>query len=63
MQFLFEEDIFANSSQQRYKDQYGDQVFYLKNNKFPKGLVTLESVFNSDDQVKPSKENLMVKQN
>ena len=26
LQFLFEDDIFANSNQKRYKDQYGDQV-------------------------------------
>ena len=28
--FLMEENVFANSNQQRYKDQYGDQVIQLK---------------------------------
>lgn len=63
LQFLFEEDVFASSNQQRYKEQYGDQVLQLKNNKLPKGLVTLESAFNSDDQVKTGKANLLVQQN
>ena len=39
-------------------DQYGDQIINLSSNKFPKGLITLESVFIPDDQARDRGMNL-----
>lgn len=62
LQFLLEEDVFAASNQDRLKGNYEDQVVQLKSNKFPKGLVTLESIFNTDDQAKKNKTSLLIQQ-
>ena len=47
--FLREEAEFSQPNQQKLQEQYEDQVIQLKTNKLPKGLVTLESIFNTDD--------------
>ena len=39
-------------------DQYGDQIINLSSNKFPKGLITLESIFKPNDQVRERGMNL-----
>lgn len=62
MQFLLEEDIFVVPNQNKLKQNYGDQIVKLKSNKLPKGLVSLESIFNSDDHAKKGKTNLLVSQ-
>lgn len=41
---------------------YGDQVIQLKSNKMPRGLITLETIFNKDDVVKKTKAGLVVQQ-
>ncbi|KAH9308532.1 hypothetical protein KI387_036443, partial [Taxus chinensis] len=40
---------------------YGDQVVQLRTNKLPKGLITLESIFNPNDQFRKEKENIQIK--
>lgn len=62
LQFLFEEDVFSRHNQDRLSQNYGDQVIQLKANKMPRGLVTLETVFNKDDEVKKNKAGLVVQQ-
>lgn len=49
-------------NQAKIKHQYDDQVIQLKTNKLPKGLVTLESIFSSDDQLKKNKVGIQVKE-
>lgn len=49
--FLIKEAKFSVSNYKNLKQQYGDKILQLKSNKLPKGLVTLEYIFNSDDQV------------
>lgn len=48
--------------QDKFKQQYDDQVVQLKTNKLPKGLVTLESIFNIDDQLTKGKFGLQIKE-
>lgn len=62
LNFLLEEDVFSASNQHKLEQQYGDQIIQLKSNKLPKGLITLESIFNADDQARKNKTNLLVQQ-
>ena len=41
------------------QDQYGDQIINLSSNKLPKGLITLERIFNPDDQARGRVMNLV----
>ena len=50
--FLLNEAEFSYRNQSRLHDQYGDQIINVGSNKLPKGLITLESVFNPDDQAR-----------
>ncbi|KAH9306613.1 hypothetical protein KI387_011017, partial [Taxus chinensis] len=59
--FLQEEAEFLARNQDRLEQQYGDQVVQLRINKLPKGLVTLESIFNPNDQFRKEKANIQVK--
>ncbi|KAH9295070.1 hypothetical protein KI387_038658, partial [Taxus chinensis] len=59
--FLQEEAEFSARNQDRLEQQYGDQVVQLRTNKLPKGLVTLESIFNPNDQFRKEKANIQVK--
>ncbi|KAH9303668.1 hypothetical protein KI387_008072, partial [Taxus chinensis] len=61
VKFLQEEDEFSSRNQDRLEQQYGDQVVQLRTNKLPKGLVTLESIFNPNDQFQKEKVNIQVK--
>ena len=56
--FLQNEAKFSDRNQSRLQDQYGDQIIHLSSNKLPKGLITLESVFNPDDQTRDGGMNL-----
>ena len=56
--FLREEAEFAQPNQQKLQDQYEDQVIRLRINKLPKGLVTLESISNTNDQLKKDKSSI-----
>lgn len=56
--FLLNEAEFSERNQSRLEDQYGDQIIHLSSNKLPKGLITLESVFNPDDQARGKGMNL-----
>ena len=56
--FLQNEAKFSNKNQSRLQDKYGDQIINLSSNKLPKGLITLESVFNPDDQARGRDMNL-----
>ncbi|KAH9296132.1 hypothetical protein KI387_039720, partial [Taxus chinensis] len=47
--FLQEEAEFSTRNQDKLHQQYGDQVVQLRTNKLPKGLITLESIFNLND--------------
>ena len=49
---------FSDRNQSRLQDQYGDQIINLSSIKLPKGLITLESVFNPDDQARGRVMNL-----
>ncbi|KAH9289296.1 hypothetical protein KI387_033413, partial [Taxus chinensis] len=46
---------------EKLEQQYGDQVVQLRTNKLPKGLITLESIFNPNDQFRKEKANIQVK--
>lgn len=59
---MLQEDQFFVVNQEKLKHQYDDQVIQLKNNKLPKGIVTLESIFNADDQLKKNKVSIQVKE-
>lgn len=61
MSFLQNEAKFSNRYQSRLQDQYGDQIIHLSSNKLPKGLITLESVFDPDDQTRGKGMNLAAK--
>ena len=56
--FLQNEAKFLKRNQSRLGDQYGDQIIHLNSNKLTKGLITLESVFNPDDQPRGKGMNL-----
>ncbi|KAH9311205.1 hypothetical protein KI387_026240 [Taxus chinensis] len=60
--FLQEEAEFAAKNQDKLQESYGDQIIQLKRNKLPKVLVTLESIFNLDDQAKRQSSNMVVKE-
>ncbi|GLJ07071.1 hypothetical protein SUGI_0057090 [Cryptomeria japonica] len=47
---ILDEAEFAAGNQHKFVKQYENQILQLKSNKVPKGLVTLESIFNTDDQ-------------
>ncbi|KAH9298523.1 hypothetical protein KI387_030205, partial [Taxus chinensis] len=53
---------FAAKNQDKLQESYGEQIIQLKINKLPKGLVTLESIFNSDDQATIQRPNMVVKE-
>jgi hypothetical protein len=59
--FLKNEAEFSDRNHSRLRDQYGDQIINLSSNKLPKGLITLESVFNPDDQARGRGMNLAAK--
>ncbi|KAH9299884.1 hypothetical protein KI387_044107 [Taxus chinensis] len=59
--FLQEEAEFSAKNQEKLEQQYGDQVVQLRTNKLPKGLITLESIFNPNDQLRKEKSNIQVK--
>ncbi|KAH9319366.1 hypothetical protein KI387_021135, partial [Taxus chinensis] len=61
VKFLQEESEFSARNQDKLEQQYGDQVVQLRTNKLPKGLITLESIFNLNDQSRKEKENIQVK--
>ena len=48
--FLQNEAEFSNRNQSKLQNQYGNQIMNLGSNKLPKGLITLESFSNPDDQ-------------
>ncbi|KAH9323061.1 hypothetical protein KI387_017700, partial [Taxus chinensis] len=49
---------FSARNQDKLEQQYGDQVVQLRTNKLPKGLITLESIFNPNDQFWKEKANI-----
>ncbi|KAH9306950.1 hypothetical protein KI387_011354, partial [Taxus chinensis] len=59
--FLQEEAEFSAINQNRLEQQYGNQIVQLHTNKLPKGLVTLESIFNPNDQFRKEKANMQIK--
>ncbi|KAH9317236.1 hypothetical protein KI387_019005, partial [Taxus chinensis] len=59
--FLQEEAESSARNQDRLEQQYGNQVVQLRTNKLPKGLVTLESIFNPNDHFRKEKANIQVK--
>ncbi|KAH9289573.1 hypothetical protein KI387_033690, partial [Taxus chinensis] len=59
--FLQEEVEFLARNQDKLEQQYGDQVVQLRKNKLPKGLVTLDSIFNPNDQFRKEKANIQVR--
>ena len=61
--FLQNEVEFLDRNYSRLKDQYGDKIINLSSNKFPKGLITLESVFNPNDQARDRAMNLSTRKN
>ena len=58
--FLQNEAEFSDRNQSRLQNEYGDQIINLSSNKWPKGLITLESVFDRDDQARGRVMNLAV---
>ena len=62
LSFLLEEDVFFVSNQDKLKHHYDNQIIRLKSNKLPKGLVTLESIFNRDDEFRRNKAGMQVKE-
>ena len=62
LNFLLEEDMHLTFNQHTVREQYGDQIIQLISHNLPKGLVTLQSIFNIDDQVKKIKTSLVVQQ-
>lgn len=60
--FLIEEAEFSARNQHKFSEQYENWFLQLKTNKLPKGLVTLESIFNIDDQFRKDKGNMFVKE-
>ncbi|KAH9298485.1 hypothetical protein KI387_030167, partial [Taxus chinensis] len=56
-----EEAEFLVKNQEKLEQHYTDQVVQLRINKLPKGLVTLESIFNPNDQFRKEKDNIHVK--
>ena len=56
--FLQSKARFSERNQSRLQRQYADQVLHLSSNKLPRGLVTLDGMFNSDDQSKGKCSNL-----
>ncbi|KAH9304224.1 hypothetical protein KI387_008628, partial [Taxus chinensis] len=58
---LQEEAEFSARNQDRLEQQYSDKVVHLRTNKLPKGLVTLDSIFNPNDQFRKEKDNIQVK--
>lgn len=56
--FLQNEAEFFSRNESKLQSQYGDQIVNLNSNKFPKGLVTLEGIFNFDDQARGKGSNL-----
>jgi hypothetical protein len=57
-----EENVFSISNQDKLKQYYDDQIIQLKSNKLPKGLVTLESIFSRDDELRRNKAGMQVKE-
>lgn len=57
--FLQNELEFLDKNQSRLQDQYSDQIIHLSSNKFPKGLITLKSAFNPNDQTRDRGMNLV----
>ena len=55
LSFLLEEYIFSVSNQDKLKQYYDDQIIQLKSNKLQKGLITLESIFSRDDELRKTK--------
>lgn len=60
--FLIEEVEFSNGNQHKFNKQYENQFLQHKTNKLPKGLVTLEPIFNTNDQIKKEKGDMFVKE-
>lgn len=48
--FLQNEVDFFSKNQSKLQNQYGEKIMNLNSNKLPKGLVTLERIFNLDDE-------------
>lgn len=57
--FLQNEEKFSNRNQLRLHGEYGDQIINLSSKKLPKGLITLQSVFNINDQARNRGMNLV----
>lgn len=60
--FLIEEAEFSTRNQRKFNEQYENHFLQLKTNKLPKGLVTLKSIFNTDNQVRKDKGSMFVKE-
>ncbi|KAH9317616.1 hypothetical protein KI387_019385, partial [Taxus chinensis] len=50
-----QEADFSTVNQDTLQHLYGDQIVQLKTNKLPQGLVTLEEIFSTDDQLRKVK--------
>ncbi|KAH9298941.1 hypothetical protein KI387_030623, partial [Taxus chinensis] len=50
-----QEAEFSAVNQDKLQHLYGDQIVQLKTNKLPRGLVTLEDIFSTDDQLRKVK--------
>ena len=59
LSFLQNEVEFSVRNQLRLNDQYGDQIINLSSKKLLKGLNTLESFFNPNNQVRERGMNLV----
>jgi len=49
LSFLQQSGEFADQLQPKIEEAYGDQIIQLKSNKLPKGLITLENLFDLED--------------
>ncbi|KAH9290666.1 hypothetical protein KI387_034783, partial [Taxus chinensis] len=56
-----EEADFLAKDQEKLEQQYGDQVVKLRTKKLLKGLVTLDSILNPNDQFQKEKANIQFK--
>ena len=59
--FLKNEAEFSTRNQSKLQSQYGDRIVNLNSNKLPKGLFTLDGIFNSNDEYKGKGLNLATK--
>ena len=55
---FYNQKEFFERNQSKLQSPYGDQILNLSLNKLQRGLLTLEGIFNSDDQSRSKVSNL-----